>query len=129
MAKTVLKTIQNKAVIEITLDAAGSETIDLQTDVLCASQAVSGATQEVDIDSVKFSVQPTQLATVTRNSVNVLQLYGVDHWQFDGYSINQQNTSDIVVTLAGAGTVILELAKKSGYTTTVPNVGVSKEAP
>ena len=124
MAKQILKTNQTKAVIAVVLDAAGSETIDLQTDLLCATQATSGATQTVDIDSVKFSVQPTQLATVTRNSVNVLQVYGTDHWQFDGYAVNPENTQDIVVTLAGAGTVILELAKKSGYTATIPNVGI-----
>ena len=124
MAKHILKTNQQKAVIAVVLDAAGSETIDLQTDLLCATQAVDGATQTVDIDSIKFSVQPTQLATVTRNAVNVLQMYGTDHWQFDGYAVNQENTQDIVVTLAGAGTVILELAKKNGYTATVPNLGI-----
>lgn len=124
MAKYVLKANQQKAVIAVVLDAAGSETIDLQTDLLCASQTVSGATQTVDIDAIKFNVQPTELATVTRNAVNVLQLYGTDHWQFDGYAVNQQNTQDIVVTLAGAGTVILELAKKNGYSATVPNVGI-----
>lgn len=124
MAKYVLKANQQKAVIAVVLDAAGSETIDLQTDLLCTSQTVAGATQTVDIDAIKFSAQPTELATVTRNSVNVLQLYGTDHWQFDGYAVNQQNTQDIVVTLAGAGTVILELAKKNGYSATVPNVGI-----
>lgn len=124
MAKYVLKANQQKAVIAVVLDAAGSETIDLQTDLLCASQTVSGATQTVDIDAIKFNVQPTELATVTRNAVNVLQLYGTDHWAFDGYAVNQQNTQDIVVTLAGAGTVILELAKKNGYSATVPNVGI-----
>lgn len=123
MAKYVLKANQQKAVVEIVLDAAGSETISLATDILCPTQTVSG-TPTVDIDSVKFSVQPTELATVTRNAVNVLQLYGTDHWQFDGYAVNQQNTQDIVVTLAGAGTVILELAKKNGYSATVPNLGI-----
>lgn len=124
MAKKILKTIQNKTVVEIVLDAAGSETIDLQTDLLCPTQVVDGATQVVDIDSIQFSLQPTQLCTIARNAENVLQLYGSSNWQFNGYSINQQNTSDIVVTLAGAGTVILELAKKSGYSATVPNVGI-----
>ena len=123
MAKTVLKVNQQKAVVEIVLDAAGSETISLATDILCATQTVSG-TPTVDIDSIKFSVQPTQLATVTRNAVNVLQLYGTDHWAFDSYAVNQQNTQDITVTLAGAGTVIIELAKKAGYSATVPNVGI-----
>lgn len=124
MAKYILKTNQTKAVIAVVLDAAGTETIDLQTDLLCASQTTSGATQTVDIDSIKFSTNPTELGTVTRNSVNVLQVYGTDHWQFDGYAVNPENTQDIVVTLAGAGTVILELAKKAGYSATVPNVGV-----
>lgn len=124
MAKHILKTNQTKAVIAVVLDGAGTETIDLQTDLLCATQATSGSTQTVDIDSVKFSTNPTELGTITRNSVNVLQVYGTDHWAFDGYAVNQQNTQDIVVTLAGAGTVILELAKKSGYTATVPNVGL-----
>ena len=124
MAKTVLKVNQSKAVVAIVLDAAGSETINLATDILASTQAVAGATQTVDIDSVKFSVQPTQLATITRNAVNVLQAYGTDHWEFNGYSVNQQNTQNITVTLAGAGTVILELAKKGGYSSTVPNVGI-----
>ena len=123
MAKQILKVNQTKAVIEVVLDEAGTETIALATDLLCSTQTVSG-TPTVDIDSVKFSVQPTQLATVTRNSVNVLQLYGTDHWQLDGYAQNVQNTQNIVVTLAGAGTVILELAKKAGYSATVPNTGI-----
>lgn len=129
MAKFIIKTTQNKAVVRITTDIAGTETINLQTDILCPTQAISGSTQTVDIDSVKFSVLSGQSLTVARNSVNVLSLTGTDHWQFDGYSISQNNTSNIVITSAGSCTIILELSKQSGYTATVPNVGVSKEAP
>lgn len=126
MAKRILKATQNRAVVALVFDAAGSETIDLQADIFSTGQAVDGATQSVDISAISISTpSETGLVTIARNVESVWVGLGSESYAFNGYTLNRQNTSDIVVTAATAGTVILELAKTGGYTATIPNVGIS----
>lgn len=126
MAKRILKATQNRAVVALVFDAAGSETIDLQTEIFSAGQAVDGATQTVDISAISISTpSETGLVTIARNSESVWVGYGQENYHYNGYTLNRQNTSDITVTAATAGTVILELAKTGGYTATIPNVGIT----
>lgn len=126
MAQRTLKATQNRAVIALVFDAAGSETIDLQTEIFSAGQAVDGATQTVDISAISISTpSETGLVTIARNSESVWVGLGSENYDFNGYTLNRQNTFDIVITAATAGTVILELAKTGGYTATIPNVGIS----
>lgn len=126
MAKRILKATQNRAVVALVFDAAGSETIDLQADIFSSGQLVDGATQTVDISAISISVQAEGgKVTIERNSELVWVGYGAQNYAFNGYTLNRQNTSDIVVTATTAGTVILELAKTGGYTATIPNVGIS----
>ena len=63
--------------------------------------------------------------TITRNSVNILTLNGADAGDLDfsagyGFVDNIENTSDVVVTVAGAeAQVYLTLRKVGGYATKV----------
>lgn len=102
--------------------AAGSATIDLQTDLVDTNQATSGATQTVTITGVRWSGDAANTITVDRNSTRVLTLptEQADYIAFDGQELPPENTaatSDIVVTQVGTGAVelYLKLRKVSGY--------------
>jgi hypothetical protein len=76
------------------------------------------STPIVNISSIAWSV-PTGNATITRNSELLWSLNGAYHLDFNGFSDNRQNGSDVVVvTPAGGGHVIIEFVKVSGYSDT-----------
>lgn len=124
VAKTVLKNTNQESVVKVAGTAA-STTIDLQTDLLSNSQALDGATQTVNIVGCQWVGLADASITITRNSVNILTLPGggADYIEFaagNGFVDNIQNTSDIVVTIAGAeAQVYLILRKTGGYATKV----------
>jgi hypothetical protein len=112
MALTVLKKTPIHCVIAIS-GAGATETINLSTTLATTSQTASSPV--VNISAIHWSV-PSGNATITRNSVQLWALTGAREFDFNGYSDNRENTSNIVVvTPAGGGTVILELVKISGY--------------
>lgn len=112
MALTILKNTPIHAVIAIS-GAGATETINL-ADTLKTSSQTPG-TPIVNISAIHWSV-PVGNATITRNSVPLWLLTGAREFDFNGYSDNRENGSNIVVvTPAGGGTVILELVKISGY--------------
>lgn len=112
MALTVLKKTPIHCVVAISGTGA-TETINLDTTLSTPSQTASSPV--VNISAVHWSV-PTGNATITRNSVQLWALTGAREFDFNGYSDNRENASNIVVvTPAGGGTVILELVKISGY--------------
>lgn len=121
LTKTLLKLTETEAVIKVA-GAAGTTTIDLQTDILDPNQATSGDTQTVNITAVRWNGELSNLIAVDRNSVRVLTLPtdAADTVMFDGQELppeNTQNTSDIVITQTGTGYVelYLKLRKVSGY--------------
>lgn len=76
------------------------------------------STPIVNISSIAWSV-PTGNATITRNSELLWSLNGSYHLDFNGFSDNRQNGTDVVVvTPAGGGHVIIEFVKVSGYSDT-----------
>jgi hypothetical protein len=115
--KTVLKLTHQEAVIKIA-GTAGSATIDLQTDLLHDKQQLSG-TQVVNITGCQWVGLDGASITIARNSVNVLTLpgAGADFLEFGaGYAESTENTSDVVVTIAGAeAQCYITLRKVSGY--------------
>lgn len=121
MAKTVLKNTNLEAVVKIT--GVGSETIDLQTDCLASTQALSGDTQTVNIVGLQFTGLDTSTITIVRNGVTVTSLDSVGHDYIDfaaGYSETTENTHDIVVTIGTANAqCYLVLRKLGGYVTKV----------
>lgn len=120
VVKTILKNTAQEAVVKIAGTAAAA-TIDLQTDILTASQALDGVTQTVNIAGVQWVGLPEATITITRNSVNILTLPGggADYLEFaagNGFVDTIENTSDVVVTIAGAeAQCYLILRKVSGY--------------
>ena len=121
MAKNVLKNTNGEAVVKIT--GIGAETIDLQTDILAATQALDGETQTVNIVGIQFTGLATSTITIVRGGTTVTSLSseGHDYIEFGaGYSETVGNTADIAVTIGTANAqCYLTLRKVSGYATKV----------
>lgn len=121
MAKTILKNSTQEAVVKIT--GVGTETIDLQTDILAASQVLDGGTQSVNIVTVEFTGLAGSTATIVRGATTVTSLDTSGHDVFAmaaGWSESTANTSDIAVTIATANAqVYLTLRKVGGYKSTI----------
>jgi hypothetical protein len=124
VTKTILKNTNNETIVKVAGTAAAA-TIDLQTDCLATTQALSGATQTVNIAGVQWVGLPNSTITITRNSVNILTLPGggADYLEFaagNGFVDNIEATNDIEVTVAGAeAQCYLILRKAGGYATKV----------
>ena len=92
-------------------------TIDLST-LIPATQALSGATQTVNINKVEWAGTDASTVAITRNTTGVLTFdaTGSDALEFGaGYSDTTANTEDITVTVTGTVAVYLTLRKVSGY--------------
>ena len=121
LTKSILKLSESEVVVKVA-GAGGTATIDLQTDLLCATQALE-ATQTVTITGVRWSGELAQVISITRNNVRILTLptETADYIAFDGQEMvpdNTQSTSDIVVDQSfGTGNIelYLKLRKVSGY--------------
>ncbi len=124
VTKTILKNTNNETVIKIAGTAAAA-TIDLQTDIVASTQALSGDTQTVNIAGVQWVGLDGASITISRNGANVLTLPGggADYLEFaagNGFVDTVNNTSDVVVTIAGAeAQCYLTLRKVGGYATKV----------
>jgi hypothetical protein len=122
--KTILKNTNQEAIVKIAGTAAAA-TIDISADILAATQALAGDTQTVNIVGAKWHGLSGSTITVTRNSVNILTLPGdaphdIDMAAGSGFVDTEENTSDIVVTIAGAeAQCYLILRKVGGYATKV----------
>ena len=124
VTKTVLKNTNQESVVKVAGTAAAA-TIDISADLLASTQALDGATQTVNIVACKWGGLNNSTITITRNSVNILTLNGADASDLDfsagyGFVDSIENTSDVVVTVAGAeAQVYLTLRKVGGYATKV----------
>ena len=110
--KAVLKLTQIHGVVKVR--GTGSATIALATDLKKASETQSSP--KANIRTIHLAISNGDTATITRNSVTIYYLSGTGKMEFLGWSDNEENGSDIVVNFAsGTGSVVLELAKISGY--------------
>ena len=110
--KAVLKLTQVHGVVKVR--GTGSATIALATDLKKTSE--TQATPLVNIRTLHWALAVDTTATITRNSVVLYYLSGSGKMEFMGWSDNEENGSDIVVDFSsGTGSVVLELAKVSGY--------------
>lgn len=121
--KTILKNHNQSAVVKVG-GTAGSATIDLQTDLLAATQALDGSTQTVNIVSVAVSGLLGSAITVTRGGVPVMAFAPENSGKIQlneaGYVDSQNNTDDITVTVSGAEAhIYLVLHKSGGYASKV----------
>lgn len=123
--KVILKNTNQETIVKIA-GTSGAATIDLSVDLVASTQVVpSPSTQTVNIVGAKWNGLSGSSITITRNSVNILTLPGdaphdIDMAAGSGFVDTEQNTSDIVVTIAGAeAQCYLILRKVGGYTTKV----------
>ena len=125
MALTVLKNTNQEAIVKVS--EIGSETIDLQTAITAATQEVSGDTQTVNIVGIEYTGLIDSSIIIVRNGVTVVSLAAEGHDYVSyaagaGFVESTENTSDIVVTIAGANAqCYLTLRKAGGYANRVEN--------
>lgn len=64
--------------------------------------------------------------SIVRNSVEVASVHNAGEMRFDdyGYSVANNNTQSIVITIATGGTIIMELSKTATYNVD-PTTGVT----
>lgn len=123
--KSVLKVTTSEAVVKVQGDT-GSATIDLQTDLLSVTESVvPEADQVANIVTVGWAGLAGGSATVTRNGIPIISVQGgaPGCLDFAGQLLtpeNTENTSDLVVTMAGAQMEIwIRMRKLSGYRSSV----------
>jgi membrane-associated PAP2 superfamily phosphatase len=113
--KTITKLTTTDSIVRIVATAAAdTSTIDLQTDLKMANETLA-ANQSVYITAVLTSTNDS--IKLVRNAVTVADLYGSNQFLEAEWALTDQPTSDIVVTFAGPGTVIMHLKKVAGYNT------------
>ena len=114
MALTVLKKTPIHCVIAVS-GANVTETINLDTTLSTTGQ--TAASPKVNIAAIHWSVPGGNHATIVRNSVTLWEIAGSYEFDFNGFSDNREQGSNIVVTTPSGhvSTIIIELVKVSGY--------------
>ena len=113
-AKSNLKLTQVQAVVKCTGAASDSGTIDIDVDIKKTTETASSP--EVNIAKMHWFCASGGSITITRNSVTIATLTGSGFTDWYGFADNTENDQDIDVAIAGgAGQVILELSKISGF--------------
>lgn len=108
----VLKLTQVHGVVKVR--GTGSGTVALATTLKKSTETQSSP--KANIRAIHWALSVGSTATVTRNSQVLYYLSGTGKMDFLGWSDGEENGSDIVVDFSsGTGSVVLELAKVSGY--------------
>jgi hypothetical protein len=118
MALEVTNSLRGPSVIRCV--EPGTYTINLSD--LRKNTAIETVTT-ADIKRVTWSTNGS--ITIVRNITPVLSLQGSGEMRFDefGHSIANNNTSNVVVTIATGGTLVMELSKQATFSVDV-NTGV-----
>lgn len=116
VTKFVVKQNHMEAIVKVVADAAGSATISLATDLLRTNEELFGGAPTVNLGAMEVSVQTGTEITITRGGTLILNYFeNSDGFEMPWTADPQNNTSDIVVTFTGKGTVYLRLLKLNGY--------------
>ena len=116
VTKFVVKQNHMEAIVKVVADAAGSATISLATDLLRTNEELFGGAPTVNLGAMEVSVQTGTEMTITRGGTLILNYFeNSDGFEMPWTADPQNNTSDIVVTFTGKGTVYLRLLKLNGY--------------
>ena len=112
----VLKLTQTQGVVAIretgTTPATG--TIALATTLKKASE--TQASPIVNVAGMKWTLGTGSVATITRNSKVLYTMVESGSLEFNGFSDNDENASDLEIDITGgAGTVIVNCKKMTGY--------------
>ena len=118
MAKNILRLDEKKAVVKLTGSGVSTtETVTLATDLLSTTQSVSG-TPKVNILGFMWLGAAAATITITRNGTTIATISdssGQMDFMTGEFVENINNTSDIVVTIAGTAQIWMTLRKDSGY--------------
>ena len=97
----------------ICIEGTGTTTVALANLSVNANETVTSANIKRINWSTNGSVQ------IVRNSVPIASLHGTGEMRLDeyGYSIANNSTSSIVITVNTGGTVVLEVSKETTYAT------------
>ena len=117
MAVTVdtLKLTQVQGVVAVREDGStpAAGTIALATTLKKATETQSSPV--VNIGAIHWELDTGVTGTITRNSKVLYNLSLSGKLDFYGFADITENASDIVVEMDGAGTIIVECSKVSGY--------------
>lgn len=111
MPQEIINSLKSTSIVRAV--DAGVYTITLANLATTAAETVSSAS----IRSILWSTGNS--ITITRNALNVATLYNSGEWKLSeiGANIATNNTSSIVITITTTGSIVLELAKESTYST------------
>ena len=107
----LINSIRSPSIIRI--EGTGTTTVALANLSVNANETVTSANIKRINWSTNGSVQ------IVRNSVPIASLHGTGEMRLDeyGYSIANNSTSSIVITVNTGGTVVLEVSKETTYAT------------
>lgn len=118
MAKDILRKTEKKVAVKVS-GSGVTETITLNSDLLSSTQSLDGATQTVNIISLRWTGDVDSKITITRNNKVIAILQGNSPGDFDfadaEYNESVNNTYNIVVTTSGDAQLYMNLRKVSGY--------------
>lgn len=119
MATNIKNTTRGASVIQVT--GAGTLTVNVAADLATSNTEI---VTEAHIKAAFWSTNG--IITITRNSEKVLEVFGSGQMLLTdyGYNITSNSTSDIEITVASGGTLILEVGKVARYTVD-PSTGMS----
>jgi hypothetical protein len=105
----LINSIRSPSIIRI--EGTGTTTVALANLSVNANETVTSANIKRINWSTNGSVQ------IVRNSVPIASLHGTGEMRLDeyGYSIANNSTSSIVITVNTGGTVVLEVSKETTY--------------
>lgn len=111
---TILKLTQIQGVVKVHAENGDTATIALATTLKKSTETQSSP--KVNIRGLKWFCDKNAAVTITRNGAEIYHLHGSGSVEYLGYSDNQEQGSDILVTVAnGDAVVILDCTKVSGY--------------
>jgi hypothetical protein len=116
LVKTILKMSPQEAIIKWT--GSGTDTLTLASLVATGQTLLGTPVASVHITGVKASIDTAANCTIVRNAVEVLHIHDNFTFQSEDFLhsvLAEQPSSDIVVTLAAAGTLIIKVKKIHGY--------------
>ena len=118
--KTIISNSNTRTVVKVaSATAVGADTATIAlADIVMGGQTASSP--KANITKIWYSVPAAGYVTLTRNSVIVATLYG--QGEIDGFGFAENNTNDVDVAFSAGGTVMVELAKLTGYSSMLPDV-------
>ena len=107
----LINSIRSPSIIRI--EGTGTTTVALANLSVNANETVTAA----NIKRINWSTNGN--IQIVRNSVPIASLHGTGEMRLDeyGYSIANNSTSSIVITVNTGGTVVLEVSKETTYAT------------